>query len=160
MSQKLLHQECMPLHKHASFLMGAQASWPEQQSRDPQGLCKKKRAVIWCANHADGAQNPSELNKEVLASIEKLKRAAEKQPIPESKSGTAKQMPAALKPPIKAFAMAVMRQNEKQTDALKLALDAIMPVMAPYTNRQSLSVRRSLHASAPFITALHRCQMA
>ena len=56
------------------------------------------------AGRADGAQDPSELNKEVLASIEKLKRAAEKQAVPELKSGAAKQMPVALKAPIKAFA--------------------------------------------------------
>ena len=107
------------------------------------------------SGHADGAQDTSELNKEVLASIEKLKRTAEKQPVPDQ--GAAKQMPAALKPLIKKFAEAVMRQTEKQTDTLKLALDAVMPVMGPYTSRQSLTVRRSLHTFAPFFTALHKC---
>ena len=93
--------------------------------------------------HADGAHDPSELNKEVLASIEKLKRAAEKQATPDAKSGTAKQLPPALKAPVKAFAVAVMRRTERQKNVLKLALDAVMPVMVPHMTRPSLSVHCS-----------------
>ena len=106
------------------------------------------------AGHADGAQEASELNKEVLASIEKLKRAAEKQPIPEAQAGAAKQMPAALKAPIRAFALTVMRQTEKQENTLKLALDAVMPVMEPHTTRPSLSVRSFFQSSAAALPAL------
>ncbi len=104
--------------------------------------------------HADSVQEASELNKEVLTSIEKLKRAAEKQPLPEAQAGAAKQMPAALKAPIKAFALTVMRQTEKQKNTLKLALDAVMPVMEPHTTRPSLSVRGSLQGSAAVLPAL------
>ncbi len=106
--------------------------------------------------HADGTQEPSELNKELLASVEKLKRAAEKLPIAEPQAGATKQIPAALKAPIKAFALTVMRQTEKQKNTLKLALDAVMPVMEPHTTRQSLSVRCSLYTSAPLLSTRHR----
>lgn len=86
-----------------------------------------------------------ELNKEVLASIEKLKRAAEKQTAPEAKGDAAKQMPQALKPAIKAFALSVMRQAEKQKSALKTAVDAVMPSIKPYASRPDFTVRSPLH---------------
>ncbi len=49
-----------------------------------------------------------ELDKGPLASSGKLKRAAEKQPLSVAKAEEPKQTPAALKAPIKAFAVAVM----------------------------------------------------
>jgi len=94
--------------------------------------------------HADGGKTTPELDKEALASIEKLKRAAEKQPLPMAQSDAPKQTPAALKAPIKAFAVAVMRQSQKHKPALKIALDAVMPVMEPYTSRHNFTVRSSL----------------
>ena len=89
---------------------------------------------------ADPAHGPPELNKEVLATIEKLKKAAEKHPAPAASSYAAKQIPSSLKPPLKAFALAVMRQTEKDKEALRLATQAVMPFMEPYVSRPNLMV--------------------
>ena len=92
------------------------------------------------ATSADPAHGPPELNKEVLATIEKLKKAAEKHPAPAASSDATKQIPSSLKPPLKAFALAVMRQAEKDKEALRLATQAIMPFMEPYVTRPNLMV--------------------
>ena len=76
----------------------------------------------------------------MLATIEKLKKAAEKHPAPAASSDAAKQIPSALKPPLKAFALAVMRQTEKDKEALRLATQAVMPFMEPYVSRPNLMV--------------------
>ena len=76
----------------------------------------------------------------MLATIEKLKKAAEKHSSPAASSDVAKQFPSALKSPLKSFAVAVMRQTEKDKEAVRLATQAVMPFMAPYVSRPNLMV--------------------
>lgn len=101
---------------------------------------------------ADPARGPPELTKEVLATIEKLKKAAEKHAAPAASSDAAKQIPSSLKPPLKAFALAVMRQTEKDKEALRLATQVVMPFMEPYVSRPNLmvcSLKRCASVSCP-----------
>ena len=108
--------------------------------------------------HPDGAQE-SELNKEVLASIEKLKRAAEKYRAPAAEAGAAKQIPSELKAPIKAFSLAVMRQNEKSKTALDSALDAIMPAMEHLASRRDFQVRSPAHSCLRLVFRLQQAHI-
>ena len=92
----------------------------------------------------------------MLASIEKLRRLVEKYGAPAAEAGAAKQIPSALKAPIKAFSLAVMRQNEKSKTALDSALDAIMPAMEPFASRRDFQVRSLAHSCLRLVFRLQQ----